>query len=94
MYFLVVFQPEPQFLHTISLYCRYAESRHWFGVRRNQGQELESNGGMTREHETGIPRELQDLHFSFYERTAHLSSTDVNDSGLDWDIGEEVGNEI
>lgn len=62
MYFLVVFQTEPRFLRTISL---HAESRRWFDVRRNQGQELESDGVMTRAHGTGIPKELQDLLFRF-----------------------------
>ena len=55
MYFLVWFQLEPRFLRTISL---HAESRRWFDVRRNQGQEPESDGAMTREHVTGIPKEL------------------------------------
>lgn len=60
-----MFQPEPQFLRAFSLHCHHAESRHWSGVRLNQGQELESDGVMTREHGIGIPRALQDLHFRF-----------------------------
>ena len=54
MYFLAVSQIEPRFLRTISL---RAELRRWFDVRWNQGQELESDGVMTREHGTGIPKE-------------------------------------
>jgi len=49
----------------ISLHCHHAESRHWFDVRPNQGQELESDGVMTREHGTDTPRVLQDLYFRF-----------------------------
>lgn len=60
MYFLVVFQLEPRFLRTISL---HAESRRWFGVRRNQGQELESDGVMTRENGTGIPKDFRTFRF-------------------------------
>ena len=59
-----MFQLEPQFLCLSFLHRCRAESLHWFDVRRNQGQELESDGVTTREHGTDTPRELQDLYFS------------------------------